>query len=95
MMKIVEVTTQELEEKFLQFPFSVYRDDSSWIAPLKQDVKKVFDPTKNKHFEHGECARWILHEGETVIGRIAAFINHRTAKTEEQPTGGVWLFRMY
>ena len=33
-----------------------------------------------------------MHEGETVIGRIAAFINHRTAKTEEQPTGGCGFF---
>jgi len=92
MMKIVAVDNSVLEESFLQLPFSIYSSDPSWIAPLKQDVKKVFDPGKNKHFEHGECARWLLLEEEKPIGRIAAFINHRTAATEEQPTGGCGFF---
>lgn len=92
MMKIVEVADHVTEEKFLQLPFSLYSNDSNWIAPLKQDVKKVFDPKKNKHFEHGECTRWLLMHDEKVIGRIAAFINHRTANTEDQPTGGCGFF---
>ena len=92
MLQIVEVTNSTTEEKFLQLPFSLYKSDSNWIAPLQQDIKKVFDPKKNNHFEHGECARWILEESGNVIGRIAAFINHRTAETEEQPTGGCGFF---
>jgi GNAT superfamily N-acetyltransferase len=92
MMKIAEVTNRVLEEKFLQFPFSIYKDDANWIAPLKQDLEKVFDPQKNKYFEHGECIRWILEEDGKTIGRIAAFINHRTAETEDQPTGGCGFF---
>ena len=92
MLQIVEVTNSATEEKFLQLPFSLYKGDSNWIAPLQQDIKKVFDPKKNNHFEHGECTRWILEDEGKVIGRIAAFINHRTAETEEQPTGGCGFF---
>lgn len=92
MMKIRAVSDTGTEKEFYHLPHDLYRDDSQWIAPLVQDVRKVFDPQKNPHFEHGECARWILLDGEKTIGRIAAFINHRTAETEEQPTGGCGFF---
>ncbi len=92
MMKIREVSDTGTENGFYHLPHDIYQADSQWIAPLIQDVRKVFDPQKNPHFEHGECARWILTDGEKTIGRIAAFINHRTAETEEQPTGGCGFF---
>ncbi len=100
MMKIVEVRDRATEGKFLQHPFSIYSNDANWIAPLKQDLEKIFNPNKNKHFEHGECIRWILIDDNIVgdntnsgiIGRIAAFINYDTAKNEEQPTGGCGFF---
>ena len=92
MMKIRAVSDTGTENGFYHLPHDIYQADSQWIAPLIQDVRKVFDPQKNPHFEHGECARWILTDGEKTIGRIAAFINHRTAETEEQPTGGCGFF---
>lgn len=92
MLQIIEVTDSSLEEKFLQLPHSIYRNDKNWIQPLKQDIQKVFDRTKNKYFEHGECTRWILLDGEITIGRVAAFLNRNTAFTEDQPTGGCGFF---
>lgn len=92
MLSIIEVTTRETAEKFLRLPFSIYKGDPAFIAPLQQDIEKVFDPAKNKYFEHGECTRWILEEDGKGIGRIAAFINHRTANIEDQPTGGCGFF---
>ena len=93
MLRVVEVNNKQTEVEFFQLPFSIYKNDPNWIAPLKQDIQKVFDPAKNKYFEHGECTRWILVEdnGET-IGRIAAFFNKKTAFTEDQPTGECGFF---
>jgi GNAT superfamily N-acetyltransferase len=91
-LKVVEVTTPAREEKFLQLPFTIYKGDENFIAPLRQDIQKVFSPAKNKYFEHGECARWLLEDDGNCVGRIAAFINHKTAHTEEQPTGGCGFF---
>ncbi|MCW5908197.1 MAG: GNAT family N-acetyltransferase [Chitinophagales bacterium] len=92
-MKVLRVENSATEHEFLQLPFAIYKNDRYWIAPLKQDVQKVFDPRKNKYFNHGECARWILQDNNgKTIGRIAAFINYETAYTEEQPTGGCGFF---
>ncbi|HWB62412.1 MAG TPA: hypothetical protein VG603_02795 [Chitinophagales bacterium] len=93
MNRVVEVRDKQTEAEFLRLPFVIYQNDPNWIAPLKQDIQKVFNPKKNPFFTHGECARWILNDdtGKT-IGRIAAFINERTAFTENQPTGGCGFF---
>lgn len=92
MMRVVEVKDEIAAKEFLLLPFSLYRNDPNWIAPLKQDIEKVFDPSKNKFFHHGECSRWILYDDKNLIGRIAAFINQDTAYSEDQPTGGCGFF---
>ncbi|MFN8300666.1 MAG: hypothetical protein U0T75_16305 [Chitinophagales bacterium] len=93
MFSVTPVSTSVIEKQFYQLPYRIYKGDNNWIAPLKQDVKKVFDPKLNTFFSNGECQRWIAtnDQGET-IGRIAAFIDKTTAFTEAQPTGGCGFF---
>ncbi|MDA8956286.1 hypothetical protein N9H19_01520 [Flavobacteriales bacterium] len=92
-MTILEVNNRKLINEFHKIPFSIYKNDKNWIPHIKQDVEKVFNKEKNKYFRHGEAIRWILKdESGNCIGRIAAFVNHKIAKTEKQPTGGVGFF---
>ena len=79
-MSIVEVSDAKTEKEFLDLPFKIYKDDPNWVPHLKQDIQKVFDPNKNKFFRHGECIRWILVKDGKTIGRVAAFINHKSNK---------------
>lgn len=93
-MKIIEVTTVEQIQVFLDFPAKLYKNTPQWIRPLDSDIESVFDKKKNKTFHHGSCVRWILEndKGE-VIGRVAAFVNDRTInKGNSQPTGGMGFF---
>lgn len=93
-MKIVEVTNGELAREFLLLPVRLYRNEPNWIRPLDADVEAVFDPERNKTFRHGECIRWILKDDKGMtIGRVAAFVNEKTArKGNDQPTGGMGFF---
>lgn len=92
-MKISEVSSPAQAKDFLLFPLSIYADDPNWIRPLDKDIESVFDPAKNKFFRHGSCIRFLLHGADgKIIGRIAAFINERLSKKEEQPTGGIGFF---
>ena len=68
----------------------IYKDDPNWIRPLDKDIEEVFDPAKNKFFNDGECARWLLgDDAGNVIGRIAAFVSQKYIRDQEQPTGGI------
>ncbi|HRH70228.1 MAG TPA: hypothetical protein PLB89_12035 [Flavobacteriales bacterium] len=92
-MKISAVTDKRTEEQWMRLPWSIYAKDPNWIPHLVQDVSKVFDPSRNKLLKEGSAQRWILTDAAgTVIGRIAAFINPKTAYTEKQPTGGMGFF---
>jgi len=92
-MKLHPVNDARTEQEWIRLPWSIYRDDPNWIPHLMQDVRKVFDPAKNKLLKEGKAWRWVLHDDHSkVIGRVAAFIDPKTAWTEQQPTGGMGFF---
>lgn len=93
-MKIVEVTSPQYIREFILLPVRLYKKEPNWIRPLDKDIESVFDIEKNKTFRHGECIRWLLlNDNEEVIGRVAAFVNQKTSKkNNEQPTGGFGFF---
>jgi hypothetical protein len=90
---VIEVTNKKLEAEFFEIQSRLYKDDSNWIRPLDIEIKRIFDPKKNKMFLHGKLCRWIAQDdnGKTV-GRVAAFIDYDTAELNDQPTGGMGFF---
>ncbi len=92
-MRLQEVLTPAQAREFLVFPTRLYAGTANYIRPLDQDINGVFDRQKNKYFGHGDLIRWLLlaDDGRT-LGRVAAFVNARTAHTFAQPTGGMGFF---
>ncbi len=89
----IEVTDKRSAKEFLLFPVRLYKGDKGYIRPLDQDVEKVFDPKQNKLFRNGECKRWLLkNEKNETVGRVAAFIDFKSASKNDQPTGGMGFF---
>jgi len=97
-MKFIEVKEKKHIKEFLEFPIQLYKDAKEWIRPLDNDVEEVFDPSKNNFFKRGECSRWIvLDDDNKTIGRVAAFIDHKTEKQhnthdQELHVGGIGFF---
>ncbi|MEA3503752.1 MAG: hypothetical protein U9R32_00955 [Bacteroidota bacterium] len=91
---IREIKDKQDKKKFLQLPIVLYKNQKNWIRPLDADIEKVFDKKRNKYFRNGTATRWLLEDGKGhVIGRIAAFIDFKSAnKKNDQPTGGVGFF---
>ncbi|MFT5668027.1 MAG: hypothetical protein ACI9DK_002227, partial [Vicingaceae bacterium] len=91
-MTILTVNNATTEKEFHQLPFSIYKEDKSWVPHLKQDIEKVFDNKQNKFFRHGEAVRWIAQKDGKTIGRIAAFINEKANKKSNTKIGGIGFF---
>jgi hypothetical protein len=93
-MRAVEVNDSKSLKSFHRVPAIIYARDANYIPHLKQDIDKVFDPEKNKLIkEGGKSVRWIFfNDSGTLAGRVAAFVNPKTAFQEEQPTGGIGFF---
>ncbi|MCT4588691.1 MAG: GNAT family N-acetyltransferase [Carboxylicivirga sp.] len=91
-MKIVEVSDKLTKKQFLDLVEVIYKDDDAYVRPLDSMIEEVFSPSENSYFNHGKATRFILIKDDKVIGRIAAFINHKKADGFEQPTGGMGFF---
>jgi len=56
--------------RFFDVADHVYRGDPNWVAPLRDDVAKVFSP-KNPFWEHAEIQLFVARRGGEDVGRIA------------------------
>jgi len=50
---IKQVSTSKELQDFIKVPFSIYKDDPQWVAPLIIERKGHFSP-KNPFFEHAK-----------------------------------------
>jgi hypothetical protein len=91
-LQIIEVSTAAHRQAFLRLPHALYKNDKNWVPHLQKDVAAVFDAQKNPAFAHGVCARWLAYSGGVCVGRIAAFVQHKKAYDNPQPTGGAGFF---
>ena len=92
-MHLLEVTSPQTTRAFLDLSSKIYRKHPNWIRPLDKDIEQVFDPAQNPNFKTGTCIRWILQDNHGhTIGRVAAFVNHKTKNASEYATGGMGFF---
>ena len=92
-MNLLKVCDRKTEKMFLDTARVIYKNDKTWVCPLDNDIKAVFDPAKNTYFKHGKVERWVLTDQKNqLIGRIAAFIDFNLSNTYDQPTGGTGFF---
>jgi len=93
-MHLIEVTDSHTAKDFLKVNVLLNQNNPAYIRPLDNEVKDVFDPSKNKNYKYGETKRWIAQDDNgNLIGRIAAFTNSKYInKGTEFKTGGVGFF---
>jgi hypothetical protein len=85
-VQILPVTTPEQRLQFLDVPSRVYRDDPHWVAPLRSDVAKKFEPS-NPFFQYGRLQQFIALRDGMGIGRIVAAVNDRLVEKEQHSIG--------
>ena len=88
-MQLKEVKTTKEVNAFHKLPSNIYKNDPNYIAHIKQDIDKVFDPNRNKLFKQGgEAIRWfyIMMRG-IVLEELQLLLiqrQERTAKTSDR-----------
>ena len=75
-MKIIPVTSKRNRTRFILFPYTFYQDDPGWVPPLRTEMKAQFNPSTNPLLEHCDHQLFLLMDGDRLLGRVAAFIDH-------------------
>jgi predicted GNAT family acetyltransferase len=74
-MEITEVKTRKDRNKFMQVPFSLYKNDPVWVPPLLSEQRTILNPYKNPFFKHSISKAWVISKNNQPIGRIFGFID--------------------
>lgn len=83
----------ELVERFLRFPFDIYRGDGAWIPPMADDVRRQLSPGFSLHRKSGNHHRHFLATaGSRVVGRVTASVNADLTDRDGIPVGLVGFF---
>ncbi len=86
------VSTARDRDAFVDFAWTVYRNDPAWIPPLKSEVHGLLDPKKNPWFGHGRAALFLAERDGAVVGRISAQVDDLVQVHMEQGLGQWGLF---
>lgn len=72
---------------FINLPWTIYRNDPSWVPPLRRDLKKRFDKSRYPFFDHAEAEFLIARREGRVVGRIVAIKNDAHIDFHEEQVG--------
>ena len=70
--------------RFFDVAECLYAEDRNWVAPLRDDLAKVFEDA-NPFFRHGEMQLFVVARGAKDVGRVAAILdrNHNAFHDEK------------
>lgn len=73
----IDFSNRRQLQKFILFPFQIYKKCPQWVPPLVSDALQDFDPSKHPFFQHSQAQLFMAVEQGTATGRIAVMDNRR------------------
>ena len=91
-MSQLEITIKKVENdyeknKFIKFPWKIYKNDPYWVHPLLFDVKNNLDKKKNPFYDNSKMEMWLAEKDGIIAGRIAAIVNDNHNKFYNDKVG--------
>ena len=86
-MEIIQVNNPKELKAFIDLPYSLYKNDPVWVAPLRSEQAGQYVPEKNPMLNHCTYALFLAQKDGKIVGRISAFIDHLAVDHWKQPVG--------
>ncbi len=82
------VTSKRDRKRFIDFPYTLYRDHTFWVPPLRIELTRILNPKKNAFFGHGRMQLFLAEDGRgNTLGTIAAIVNGMHLKKYDDGNG--------
>jgi GNAT superfamily N-acetyltransferase len=91
-IEIVPVQDQQGRERFVRFPWRIYRNDPVWVPPLIRSQLRTLDPQRGSFFRYGDAALFLARRDGRDVGRIAGWISHRANRFLDEKAAGFGFF---
>ncbi len=83
MITIKEAVSKNELIQFIEFPFTLYKNNKYWVPSLIKDELKSFDK-QNPIFETAQAQFFLVYKKDIIVGRIAAIINWIETKDQKK-----------
>ncbi len=91
-IQIKEVKTKSDIRDFVNFPFELYKNDDSWVPPLKADFRKYIMGENNYLNQSGPNTKILAYKEDKLVGRLLVGINEKINKAKGFKEGYISLF---
>ncbi len=92
-ISVVPVETAADRERFVDFVYTLYKDDPAFVPPLRGEALGLISGIKgNPWFEHGELKMWLAIRDGAVVGRISAQVDQLVLQYIDPHLGHFGLF---
>ena len=74
-MPVIPVKSWSQQKSFLDFPWSVYKDDPHWIPAIRMSESGLVGFRNEPFYIHNEVQAFLAIDGKRPVGRICAILN--------------------
>lgn len=74
-------------KEFINLPWSIYKNDPHWVAPLKMALKDVLDKNNHPFYQTASTKAWLAELDGKTVGRVMAINNHSYNKYQNTKLG--------
>jgi hypothetical protein len=62
-------------QRFLDFPYNLYRGDTHWVPPLRMAQKDILNTNRHPFYKTSDVEMFLARRNGRVVGRIMAILN--------------------
>jgi len=86
-IEIREAVTKSDLQKFVKFPFTLYKGNKFWVPSIINDEVKSLTPENNPAFSFCKAKFWLAYKDGKIAGRIGAIINEASNQRSGEKSG--------
>jgi len=86
-IEVVAVDNKKALNEFVELPFSLYRDETHWVPPLRIAVKELLDRGKHPFYANADAEFFLARQGGRVVGRIGAILDRNHNQFHQEKAG--------
>ena len=75
-ISVIPVSSKAQQKAFVRFAWDHYKGDPNWIPPLIHSIQELVNYRKHPFYDNAECQTFLAMDGDRIVGRIAAIIDH-------------------
>ncbi len=93
--RIVKVSTGKELNDFIGLPFKIYSDNKLWVAPIRSELKRLFDTEKNPYFKGATLDLFNCYGDNGISARISLSVNDAYCSKADVKTGFFGFFESF